>query len=562
MKNKRGFAFAIPLVAWIVGLVLSAILILIAFFVLGSFIKNNIWMISGVAVLAITLFTVLPVLVKNPSQEVGVVFALLIIFAIALMAVPIIEEATGFSIVGTSTFVKPSWARLECAPTDAYEKTFGPKWLDQQTVFKCDGFTEECRVTIEHTGSSFFDFSYTGDYKECNLDGVSGCSGKRTIVGVEGLKRGDKKVLPMLPSGRSYVFDSGFFVSGENHAAVTVTWKPWKLYRFVGGAKWIVNSYSCDVVSSAKAKIRQEDYTSRLYRQGGEGTKWINYVDDWNYGPPTNVFTHQQYGEVYCSAAQIYDIVELKMSDGKLKKVEPGYSQTLPNGDRLSGLGTKLANVDCCPNEPGCDQNFEYIPEPEEKECFSDIQCFNGGGPVPTDGTHYVKYQCIQDKCRVSGEIQVECTTTAQCAGTQICDLSTTNYGKCIGQTNNDYCGDGICSINENSNICSADCGIAGDGVDKQECEDDDGLYVPGKTTEKGKGWFGIGKWFGLTDETTEPSRCLISHASVTAILILLGGIGLLIFGITKQMPLVIIPSSLMILVGLIWTALAGAGYV
>lgn len=358
-------------------------------------------------------------------------------------------------VLGTN-FVKPSWARLECLPTDAYEGGYH-KWLDQQTIFRCDGFTEECEFNVEHTGSGFLVRSLRTEYRDCNLGGGA-CTPWKSLH----LNDGEKETIPKIKSGRQYEFNTGGLNIGEQYGKVTIEWKPWKLYRMVGGAKWIVNSYNCDITSGAKPKIRLVDYPSvgKLYRTGGEGMKWINYVDDWVYGPNTNVFNHPQYGEVYCSAGQIFDIVELKMADNRLVKIDPEYSKTLPNGDVLSGLGSKLANVECCPNEPNCGSDFEYLPEPEpDKECFTDIQCFSAGGPVPKTPTSYTTWNCNPEGICVESEpITVECTSSAHCLEGSICDLSTMNYGKCIDQIIGDYCGDGTCDITESFKTCPADC--------------------------------------------------------------------------------------------------------
>jgi len=144
------------------------------------------------------------------------------------------------------------------------------------------------------------------------------------------------------------------------------------------------------------------------------------------------------------------------MKDGSLKKINPDYRETLPNGDIINGQGSKLSNVECCPNEPNCGDNFEY--EQVENSCFTDSQCTNAGGPIPTTSNTYVNFRCEDGVCTMRGPFEVECTTNAGCSDGQICDLSTTNYGVCITQTGQDYCGDKICSLLENKIGCPADC--------------------------------------------------------------------------------------------------------
>ena len=398
--------------------------------------------------------------------------------------------------IGTM-FVKPDWARLECAPTDSYEGIYY-KWLDEQLIYKCDGFTEECRMKVEHTGGSW-SFNLRTNWRICNLGG-GGCTSWMSLF----LDNGEiTDNFPFINSGQQYEFiTDGIDEIGYNNGKVTIDWKPWKLYRFVGGAKWIVNSYNCDITSGTKSNIRQEDSADELFRQGGEGMKWINYVNDWNHGPAINVFNHPFYGEIYCTAGQIFNIIELQMMDGTLKKVDPQYTKTLPNGDRLNGLGAKLANVECCPNEPNCGSDFKYVPikDVEEKECFTDIQCYNAGGPTPIDLTHYILYQCIEEKCIKTTPIEVECTTNGQCPDGEICDLSTMNYGKCIKQIPK-YCGDGVCDITETIKTCPADC-----SKDDMTCS-----WYQDKVTgeEVHKSWY---NYIGIGEpKTTSYTRCVTS---------------------------------------------------
>ena len=550
IKDKKGLisiGLAGGLIPIVIGII--AILLIVSLFAIGWFLQANLITLIGGAVLILSIVFGFKPLIENPTQTKIAIFMMFIILSGTLMAIPYFDDSFYFSI-GSGTFVKPSWARLECAPTDAYEGSY-IKWLDQISTFKCDAFTEECEFTVENQDTGFWAQSATGNYQNCDLYG-SNCGAKISYT----IRPGATITLPKLASGRSYKFETGFWIVNEDYTKITQQWRPWMLYRFVGGGKWVVNSYNCDVTSGSKARIRQEDYVSKLYRQGGEGTKWINYVDDWNYGPGTNVFNHPQYGEVYCTAGQIFEIVELRMSDGALKKVDPTYSQTLPSGDRLNGLGSRLSYVECCPNEPSCTDDFEYKkPEEVEVECVSDIQCYNAGGPVPVDRTHYIVYKCVNGGCVESAPITVECTTSAQCPAGQICDLSTNNYGKCISQIAGQYCGDNICQLSENFDTCPSDC-----DPNKISCEEQGGTLIV-KTKIQGKGPLGIGKLFGWTyDEVTEV--CRIPHVSALAITLLILGIGILIFSIFKSVPIGMMGGVILTLLGAVWSILAGVGYV
>jgi hypothetical protein len=459
--------------------------------------------------------------------------------------------------VGGDTFVKPSWARLECAPTDANEGGYS-KWLDQQSTFNCDVYTESCEFQIENTGAGFSidPYAIRGYYSICNLAGTS--CGSKNYYRYE--VKSSMSLWIEIPSGKSVKFDTGSLIIGEDSTKISLRWKPWQLYRIVGGSKWIVNSENCDIISSARSKIRQEDSVDKLYRQGAEGVKWVNYVNDWNYGPATNIFNHATYGEVYCTAGQIFDIVELRMVDSSLKKLDPTYSGTLNNGETLKGLGNKLGNVECCPNEANCKSDFTYdkVSNIPEAECFSDLQCFNLGGYVPISQTSYVTYNCINEKCVKSNPIAVECTTSAQCSDGKICDLSTTNYGHCINQVNNEYCGDDVCQITESSTSCPTDCANA----DKINCINKGGNWIQGEIVKKGKGFLGIGKFVGLYDEVQKPGICRIPHMSILAIILSLIGILIIVFAIIKSFTIAILPGLILALAGIIWIILAGGGYV
>lgn len=543
LNNKKGQ----------LGLLLSPILLIPGLIILAAlliFAALNIWIISGIAIIILAISIGLKPIIENPNQISFTIFGFILLLGGSLILIPILQDSLGFSI-GGDIFVKPSWARLECAPTDAYEGSYS-KFLDERYTFRCDAFTEECQMKIENTKDTLFANS-DGSYRICDLYSDTNCGSKISY----NLGRLESTNWINIPSGKTAWFTIGFFAFGEDQTKVSLRWRPWKLYRIVGGAKWTVNSVNCNIVSSAKANIRNEDYPGlgKLLRQGGIGTKWINYVDDWNYGPATNVYDHPQYGEVYCSAGQVYDIIELEMANGNLQKVDPAYSKTLPDGDRLSGLGSRIANVECCPGEASCTKNFEYTsPENSNPSCFSDIQCYNAGNEVPTDKTHY-KYQFCnpQGVCEWTSEITVECTTSAQCSDGQICDLSTTNYGRCINQQLGSYCGDKTCDLNENVDSCPSDC-----TPKVINCEEQGGKLIV-KTTQP---WYGKIPGFSYFVKEKVTERCLISHLSIFAIVLLALGFILTILAIIYKQPIVVLPGSILILIGVGWSILAGIGYV
>lgn len=387
-----------------------------------------------------------------------VIIPLIVFLIISIVVLALVLKIPSQAGIGSNTFIKPQWARLECSPTDAYEGK-EIKWLDQQTLFKCDKNTEECRFSIiDDPQVSCINplQKLQGYYRICDLNG-NNCGAKTQYITCGGTMTN----YVTFPSGKSVKFDTGLLIVGERNTKITFEWKPWQLYRYVGGSKFVVNSGSCAITSFAKSNILLEDkpITDTLYRTGGEGTKWVNYVNDWVYGPATNIVNYNGQ-QAYCSSGKVFSIIKVQVADGSIKQVDPNYVGTKPDGTTLSGLGNVIANVECCPNEPSCGSDFKYIKaEDTTKQCVSDIQCFNAGGPVPISQTSYVKYQCVDNICVKSSPITVQCTNSAQCNNGEVCDLSTTNYGNCIKPDTGEYCGDKICQLTESPSTCSADCG-------------------------------------------------------------------------------------------------------
>ena len=557
-KNKKGQLAGISLLGGAIGpLIIGFLVILgiVAITILAILFHTHIYEIVGAGIVIMTIVFVLPITIKSNSQiGLGLSITLIIIGAL-LIAIPFISNALGFSLAGTNNFVKPSWARLECSPDDS--PTSSLKYLDQQQEYNCgiDEFTEDCILIIKNTETGTFAQRSEGRYKIL--------TGSNIWIDYS-ISRGESINIDM-KAGDEILFDTGFFITNEDTTKITKEWKPWKLTRFVGGAKFILNANNCDIVSSARAKIVEDNLPSsnKLFRTGGIGTKWINYVDDWNFGPGTNVYNHPAEGEVYCTAGQIFKIIELEMADGNLRKIEPSYSQALPDGQVLNGLGSLIASVECCPNEPNCGSDFEFKTsdpgEEEDRDCFSDLQCFNSGNPVAQTGDSFTTFFCNSaGNCEESEPIEVDCTSNDQCEDGEICDLSTTNYGNCILQTGGSYCGDDVCDLIESSRNCPDDCGSSNA---EAKCIVDGGNWKEGKTTTsrdfRNIISFGL---FGEKTETTEPGKCLQPHISTFAVILIIIGIIFFIFTIITKLMLLIIPALILLVSGIIWSILAGIG--
>jgi len=410
--------------------------------------------ILGAGIIFVTLITIVPAAMSGEFTRAKAI-TIAIFFFVGVFIIILAQLGLFGNIAGAAPegqFAKPLWARLECS-ADLNGIVTISKLLTEQTLFPCNANTESCSFTITDINNNFFHVAPHGIVWICDTTG-NNCGSRQDFVGTQSL--------PDIKNGQAYKFgginvlESGGFSNGK----ITQTYTPYKLFRFYGGAKDMVNSFDCSIQSEDLENIRSVDYkVPVLLRQGGVGQSWINYVDDWAYGPATNIYTYNGQ-QAYCNGAKLYSIVKLQMKNGNLVPLDPTYKSSLPSGDSISGMGSLITNVECCPQEPNCGSDFKYKPAGTGgvTTCFSDTQCYNAGGNVPTDITHYIKYQCISGSCQASSPITVDCTSNAGCVSPEICDLSTMNYGKCITQKSGEYCGDGICQSTENKDICSADC--------------------------------------------------------------------------------------------------------
>ena len=413
-----------------------------------------------------------------------------IIFIIVLilggLALANLADLDFFSVAVTSdTFVKPLFGRLECASEDFYtnERTHIGK---SGTSVYCgnDELTQSCDFYVDTSEPVWWSGSVDVFFKKCNLDGTQ-CDSQFTKYNAqEGVTN---LFLTTVPNGKKiFVMCKSPLLNIDRECDITKKYKAFKLFRFVGGAKYEQKAIDCRIPSSEQSKILQEDWsTSTLTMEGSEGQKWINYVYDWAYGPANNVFNHPQYGEVYCIAPNIYDIVELRTTSGTTVKLNPEYSGNKEDGSKVLGLGQILRKVECCPNEANCGTDFKFKPTPQPLDCTSSLECYNAGGPVPVDQTSYVTYSCISGTCIKSNPITVTCTNNNACPNGQICSLSATNYGVCVTQTT-DYCGDSKCLGDENAENCPVDCYEGSANACIAKCEDiETGVLHPFGETSK-----------------------------------------------------------------------------
>src|SRR3990167_306932 len=195
LEDKKGF---LPLIPLAVGLVI----LIGGIFAIISFIASAKlrFILIGVAILlaVVMLFgKSLSSTRRSTKGERGVLLLLALVGVFFIFGNGILQQTFSGDV-----FVKPQFARLECAPTDSFEGK-DIKWLDQRRVFLCNANTEECRFTVDLT-NKVISPSVSYDYKVCDLSG-NGCSGR--ITGTYLILTNPKQVAQFnVPNGKSVVF--------------------------------------------------------------------------------------------------------------------------------------------------------------------------------------------------------------------------------------------------------------------------------------------------------------------------------------------------------------------
>ena len=380
------------------------------------------------------------------------------ILLVLVVGFTIFKEGKEFAITSPTFFAKPLWARLECAPTDAIEgiQTTFTSLSGKFKQIKCgiEENTDKCDLYAT-VGSTFFNgrFNYC---KDDNLDNK--CDNEE--VEIKAGSQSTQYFIKSMKEGDNLIFwcENAFGLNVEC-SSIRKEYRPWKLFRFVGGAKFEAKANTCKLsdVSGILGKIPtlQRTPIDELTFTGGDGFQWINFVHDWAYGPATNVFKYQG-RDVYCTGNAIYEIQNMQMKDGQLVKINPEYNPPNDLPFQIQTIGTKIKNVQCCSNEPNCDSNFNIIPDKPIQKCFTDAQCQNAGNPIPTGPKTLVKQSCQNSVCVWGQVYQVECTQDLVCQNPLVCDKL--SY-KCIKPDVGGYCGDNQCNRDETRISCPKDCG-------------------------------------------------------------------------------------------------------
>lgn len=375
--------------------------------------------------------------------------AILSVLAISSLVVTGVFDLS--SIIGYEKVYKQNYGVIECVKNDAYDYQL-PRWLDQQTEFSCDIYTDECEVVMEQTPIGLLSFS-AGTYR---IDG--GVSKQYTI------SKGGSETLK-INAGQTIKFKANIGTAG--YTKINLKAKTFYIRGQENGK--VYTQESCVLSSELKKKVLS-DGLNELSFSGAN--KYQNYFIDFvAVASKTYQYNNK---EVICQARQLYKVDELSFKDGSTRKVQ----------------GEVIKAVECCPNENNCNDNSFTFEKDEVRECQISSECSNSGDLFGIGQVKAGQYKCVDGSCELK-EVSVDCTSTAVCLTKygegNVCDLSPDNWGVCVKTSAGQYCGDGYCDIGESKGTCPNDCEL--------ECSDGQKLV----TTEKKVGAFCV-FGFGVCD--------------------------------------------------------------
>ena len=380
-----------------------------------------------------------------PMKKSGVIpIFLILIFLMCILPVSAYSLKDFFNdiglgaLVGYDTVYKQNWGSIICVE-GALEPPY-IRYLDDQSSFTCNQYTDECRITITKTMNQPL-FGY-GDvsYKICDA-GILNSNCGSSIGLTQSL---NSPVVVLLPYNKKIVFEKqSFFKDSRGYYQFSEQHRNFYIRGQENGKIYVQES--CILNSDLKKRVLS-DGLNELQRSGAN--QFQNYMIDF-ISVATKTYSYSG-SEVICQARQLYSVDSMQFKDGATRKVQ----------------GYMLKAVECCPSEPNCDENSFKFSSSVTRDCYYDSECPNGGSPIADTGTSYIRYSCLSGSCVQSSPVSVECTNNAVCVakyGTNsVCDLSPSNFGKCKDNSQFvGYCGDGKCEslIGETADSCPADCG-------------------------------------------------------------------------------------------------------
>lgn len=366
---------------------------------------------------------------KNILIILGIFVAILIII---LAFLQLSGTVNFLAIAGYETVYKANWGHI-CCEEGAYEPKY-IRYADDVPSYDCDAYTDECRIQIDVLDPPLWNLNMiVVKYDICNLDG-SNCV-EYSYIGRDGDTRiiyvGYGKKINFINPGigwdhRAYYKYSAdfrkFYIQGEENGKVYV-------------------SKSCILNSDLKKRVLAGGL-NELSKVGMNRCQ--NYITDYIL-VDTKTYTYL-FREVLCQARNIYEIDKINLLDGSTRKIQ----------------GERIKDVECCPAEANCGDNFKW--KEVEKDCplGYDYECPNGGEPIAITGTSYVTYSCISGMCVQSNPFNVECTNNAICVDKYNNPSMVCKNFKCVKDDDwVGHCGDGICEsiLGETATSCPEDCG-------------------------------------------------------------------------------------------------------
>ena len=422
MKNKKGLvpALVIPFAIGIIALIL-----------VGAFLFSG---TMRMILIGVGIFGGVIYLLGTVKSDKIKVISVIILIGVGVFFV----FSSGFvqEVFGTSIY-KANWGHI-CCREGAYQPLY-IRYTDEVSLYKCNAYTDECRIKI-HPDRDLGLAGKSVYYQICNLEG-SDCTTKNRISFIGYSETTDHRLL-YIDYGQSIKFSPlGWPNAGD-----------WGFIKYEADyRKFYIEGVENGKVFVAKSCILDADLKNRvlagglneLSKIGGEPNNCQNYITDYIL-VATNTYSYDG-EEVICQARDIYEIDTITLLDG---------SSRLMQGERIK-------SVECCPHEANCDSDTFTFGEEVIKDCDYSYQCPNGGEPVAVTGTSYVTYDCINNKCIMSGEFSVECTNNAICV-----DLLDKPNAVCVNfkcEIDDEWlghCGDGVCDsvIGETPTSCPADC--------------------------------------------------------------------------------------------------------
>lgn len=370
----------------------------------------------------------------------------------------------GFLSLVSADFVAPDWARIGCEVV----QNDAPLWYSpinvpsSGTSLWCNVYTRQCSITISvQPCSGTLCLWGDVDVKKCSIDSNNNVVGECTKIAT--LVKGNSQTFYITPNEKLFAYKKSYSGTDWDSGKVTATGyaNRYALATSVGGGKWIEKSGSqgagCFLPSVDAGKVDN----ACIYSNPMAFDTWCNYVYDFHPSYGFSVYSHPTYGQVYCAGTSIYTLTQINTGSGT-KYLDPTIKpETLPKS-LVTTVGKYVGEVECCPNAAiNCGDDFKFHREPPPAQCFSDVQCANGGAYAPCGSKKICGASCDSGTC-TTHEKAVECSTDADCPiAKPNCDRGTWT---CVEGGKPPTCGDGTCNGLENNEAgtvgyCPADCG-------------------------------------------------------------------------------------------------------